>query len=86
MPTRVQVAVQRLDTELPLAAYAREGNAGLHLHAAETVTLPPGGCALVGTGIALAIPGGASGRAGDQARQCGLPGIWARRQHGPGTR
>lgn len=57
MPTRVRVAVQRLDTELPLAAYARERNAGLDLRAVETVTLPPGGCALVGTGIALAIPG-----------------------------
>jgi hypothetical protein len=58
MPTRVQVEVQRLHAELPPPAYAREGDAGLDLRAAETVTLPPGGCALVGTGIALAIPGG----------------------------
>ena len=53
--------MQRLDPGLPLPAYAREGDAGLDLHAADTVTLAPGARAAVGTGIALAIPAGFAG-------------------------
>lgn len=57
----IRVAVQRLDAGLPLPAYAREGDAGLDLYAAETVTLAPGARAAVGTGIAVAIPTGCAG-------------------------
>jgi dUTP pyrophosphatase len=57
----LRVPVQRLDPGLPLPAYAREGDAGLDLHAADTVTLPPGARAAVGTGIAVAIPAGFAG-------------------------
>jgi len=53
--------VRRLDAELPLPRYARDGDAGLDLHAAESVTLPPGGRLAVRTGIAVAIPEGVAG-------------------------
>ena len=61
-PAAVTVPVQRLGGDLPLPAYARPGDAGLDLRAAEDVTLGPGGGrALVGTGLALAIPEGYAG-------------------------
>ena len=49
---------------LPLPAYATVGSAGLDLAAAVTapLTLPPGGRALVPTGIALALPEGCEGQ------------------------
>jgi dUTP pyrophosphatase len=43
---------------VPLPAYARPGDAGLDLCAAESVTVEPGARVLVRTGIALAIPDG----------------------------
>ena len=57
----MRIEVQRLDSGLPLPAYAREGDAGLDLYAAATVTLAPGARAAVGTGIAVAIPPGCAG-------------------------
>jgi dUTP pyrophosphatase len=57
----VRLLVQRLDRDLPLPAYAREDDAGLDLHAAHDVTLAPGARALVGTGIAIALPAGCAG-------------------------
>jgi dUTP pyrophosphatase len=57
----IRLPVQRLDAGLPLPSYAREGDAGLDLYAAETVTLAPGARAAVGTGIAVAIPAGCAG-------------------------
>jgi dUTP pyrophosphatase len=57
----VRVAVKRLDAGVPLPAYAREGDAGLDLHAAHDVTLAPGARALVGTGVAIALPPGVAG-------------------------
>ena len=57
----MRIEVQRLDSGLPLPAYAREGDAGLDLYAAATVTLAPGARAAVGTGIAVAIPAGCAG-------------------------
>ena len=63
MPDGVlKIPVVRLDPELPLPAYARDGDAGLDLHAREGVTLKAGGGrAAVPTGIALAIPPGHAG-------------------------
>jgi dUTP pyrophosphatase len=61
MTDAVRVPVLRMDAELPLPAYARPGDAGLDLHAAESVTLGPGARALVPTGIAVAIPPGLAG-------------------------
>ena len=52
------VLVRRLDEGLPLPAYARVGDAGLDLYAVRSLTLLPGERALVGTGIALALPDG----------------------------
>ena len=58
----VQVPVVHLDPELPLPSYGWEGDAGADLVAREGTTLAPaGGRALVGTGIALAIPDGYAG-------------------------
>lgn len=61
MTAVVRIAVQRLDRSLPLPAHAHPGDAGLDLCAAEAVTLAPGARALVGTGIALALPPGYAG-------------------------
>ena len=56
------VPVLRLDPELPLPAYARAGDAGADLVAREGVVLAArGGRAMVGTGVAVAIPEGYAG-------------------------
>jgi dUTP pyrophosphatase len=56
------IPVVRLDADLPLPDYARPGDAGADLVASESVTLRRGGGrALVGTGIAVAIPEGYAG-------------------------
>ena len=49
----------RPDAVLPKRAYA--GDAGLDLAACERVELAPGERAVVGTGVAVAIPGGYAG-------------------------
>ena len=58
----LDVAVLRLDPDLPLPDYANPGDAGADLLAREAAMLAPGGGrALVPTGIALAIPPGWAG-------------------------
>jgi dUTP pyrophosphatase len=57
----VDIAAVRLDSGLPLPAFARPGDAGLDLRASEAVTLEPGGRRLVPTGLAVAIPEGHAG-------------------------
>lgn len=57
-PVRLSVPVRQLDPGLPLPSYARPGDAGLDLYAAAHVQLKPGARALVGTGLAVAIPRG----------------------------
>lgn len=58
----VAIPVQRLDSDLALPSYAKPGDAGADLVANEDVTLAPGGGrALIGTGIAIAIPRGYAG-------------------------
>ncbi|WP_433537666.1 dUTP diphosphatase [Micromonospora sp. CA-249363] len=54
----VPVPVRLLDAELPLPTYAHPGDAGADLVAAADVELPPGGRALVPTGVAVALPDG----------------------------
>ncbi|WP_131766319.1 dUTP diphosphatase [Candidatus Protofrankia californiensis] len=54
----VGVLVHRLDPDLPLPVYAHAGDAGADLVAAQDVTLAPGERAMVGTGIAIALPEG----------------------------
>jgi dUTP pyrophosphatase len=62
MPHGLVVPVVQLDADLPLPAYARDGDAGLDLVAREGATLEPaGGRALIPTGIAVAIPDGYAG-------------------------
>jgi dUTP pyrophosphatase len=58
----VEVALLRLDPDLPLPGYAHAGDAGADLVAREAAVLAPGGGrALVGTGVAVAIPDGYAG-------------------------
>jgi dUTP pyrophosphatase len=52
------VLVHRLDPDLPLPEYAHPGDAGADLYAAQDVELEPGARALVGTGVAIALPEG----------------------------
>jgi dUTP pyrophosphatase len=58
----VEIRVHRLDPDLPLPCRQHDDDAGVDLHARETIELAPrGGRALVPTGIALAIPPGYAG-------------------------
>jgi dUTP diphosphatase len=57
-PAAPQVLVRRLDTELPLPAYALPGDAGADIVTAVDVTLAPGERAVVPTGLAVAVPEG----------------------------
>ena len=56
----MKVLVRRLPhgEGLPLPAYATDGAAGMDLLAAAALTIPPGGRALVPTGLAIALPAG----------------------------
>lgn len=53
-----RLEIKRLDAGLPLPRYQHAGDAGLDLHAASSIELAPGERAVVGTGIAVAIPEG----------------------------
>ncbi len=55
------LAVVRLDRDLPLPSRAHDGDAGVDLYSARDVELAPGERALVGTGVAVAIPHGMVG-------------------------
>ncbi|WP_312856580.1 dUTP diphosphatase [Phytoactinopolyspora halotolerans] len=54
----VDVLVTRLDDDVPLPSYAHPGDAGADLVTTHAVTIAPGERALVGTGIAIALPAG----------------------------
>lgn len=56
--SRVPVQVRLIDPDLPPPTYAHPGDAGADLVAAQDVEIPPGGRALVRTGIAVALPPG----------------------------
>nr|WP_156806793.1 dUTP diphosphatase [Corynebacterium capitovis] len=53
--------VVRLDRDIPLPRRSHPDDAGADLHSAEDVVLQPGQRALIGTGIALALPVGTAG-------------------------
>jgi dUTP pyrophosphatase len=57
----MDVLITRLDPELPVPGYARPGDAGVDLTAAEDIDLAPGQRAVVRTGIAIALPPGYAG-------------------------
>jgi dUTP pyrophosphatase len=54
----VDVLITRLDPGVPLPSYAQPYDAGADLVSAEDVDLAPGERAVVGTGIAIALPAG----------------------------
>jgi dUTP pyrophosphatase len=54
----VEVLITRLDPDVPLPSYARPDDAGADLVCAEDVDLAPGQRAVIGTGIAIALPAG----------------------------
>jgi dUTP pyrophosphatase len=53
-----QVLLLRLDPGLPAPSYAHPGDAGADLRISADVTLKPGERAVVGTGVAIALPEG----------------------------
>jgi dUTP pyrophosphatase len=53
-----QVLLRRLDRGLPPPSYAHDGDAGADLRITADVTLKPGERAVVGTGVAIALPEG----------------------------
>ena len=57
----MKVAFRRLHGEARTPARAHAGDAGYDLRSVESLSLPPGGRALVGTGISVAIPEGYAG-------------------------
>jgi dUTP pyrophosphatase len=54
----VELEIKRLDPGLPLPRYQQPGDAALDLQSAEDVVLRSGERAVIGTGIAVAIPPG----------------------------
>ena len=61
MDNKVVLPIKRLDPTVELPSYAYDGDAGLDLRSNEDVTLAPFERRLVGTGLAIAIPGGYAG-------------------------
>ena len=57
----IELPIQRLRADAVLPARAYHGDAGLDLSACERVELAPGERAVVGTGLAVAIPNGYAG-------------------------
>lgn len=55
---QVDVAVRRLDPRVPIPARAHPDDAGVDLATSVDVTIAPGARALVGTGLAVALPPG----------------------------
>jgi len=56
--SEVEVLLMRLDPEVPLPCYAHAGDAGADLVTTRDLVLAPGERAVVGTGIAIALPAG----------------------------
>jgi dUTP pyrophosphatase len=54
----LEVQVRRLDPEVPLPAYAHPGDAGCDLVTTADAELAPGERAVLGTGLAIALPEG----------------------------
>lgn len=68
----IELEVRLLSAAATLPTRAHDGDAGLDLYAAEAARLGPGERGSVGTGIAIAVPGGHAGlvlpRSGSAAR------------------
>lgn len=61
MAKHIDVQIKRLDSGLPLPAYAYQGDAGLDLMSAVDVVIDPLCRVAIPTGIAVAIPAGYAG-------------------------
>jgi dUTP pyrophosphatase len=57
----IELAVARLREDAVLPSQAYDGDAGMDLVACDRVEIAPGGRAVVGTGLAVAIPAGHAG-------------------------
>jgi dUTP pyrophosphatase len=57
----VEVLLSRIDPDVPLPAYAQPGDAGADLVTTADVVIAPGERAVLGTGIAIALPDGFAG-------------------------
>jgi dUTP pyrophosphatase len=57
----MKLEIKRIDPDLALPSYARDGDAGLDLSSAEDVVLKPGERTIAPTGFAIAIPEGFAG-------------------------
>ncbi|MCA1682860.1 MAG: dUTP diphosphatase [Actinobacteria bacterium] len=57
----IELPIRRLRDEAVVPARAYAGDAGLDLIACEHATIEPGGRAVIGTGLAVAIPDGFAG-------------------------
>jgi dUTP pyrophosphatase len=57
----VEVLLSRIDPGVPLPAYAQPGDAGVDLVTTVDVVIEPGERAVVGTGVAVALPDGYAG-------------------------
>jgi dUTP pyrophosphatase len=54
----VEILLIRLDPDVPVPCYAHDGDAGADLVTTRALLLAPGERAVVGTGIAIALPAG----------------------------
>lgn len=54
----MNVLIKRLDPELPIPAYSKDGDAGADIVSAIDFTLAPGERKLVPTGMSIAMPNG----------------------------
>ncbi len=61
VPTAVEVLVTRVDPSVPVPSSARRDDAGVDLVCTADVVLGPGERAVVGTGVAVALPPGYAG-------------------------
>ena len=57
----VQVLLSRIDPGVPVPSYATAGDAGVDLVTTSDVVIRPGERAVVGTGVAVALPTGFAG-------------------------
>jgi dUTP pyrophosphatase len=60
-PAPLDVLLTRLDPDLPVPAHAQPGDAGVDLCCTADVRIDPGERAVVGTGMAVALPVGFAG-------------------------
>lgn len=77
------VALRRLDPELPAPSYAHPHDAGADLRSRADHVLPPGGRALIDTGVAIALPPGYVGFVTPRSGLAAKHGVTV--LNGPGT-